>query len=129
MWVLFFKPVSPFGVKLKHQALLLRGHLASFEARVQVIDPPQPATLAGSVQTYKHKNGTSTTQKCIYLVKWLAPRKSFPSPNNHTYYLSPATFKPETLAMKSQRRSPNKPTKHTSWKSSCSVHGPFLISC
>lgn len=38
-YVFFVKPISPFGVELKHQALFLRGHLASFEARVQVINP------------------------------------------------------------------------------------------
>jgi hypothetical protein len=62
----FVKPISPFGVKLKHKALFLRGHLASFEARVQVINPSQPATLTGSVQTYKHKIVQHTTKVYIF---------------------------------------------------------------
>lgn len=47
-----FKPISPFGVKFQHKALFLRSHLASFETRMEVIDPTQPATLSCSFQTY-----------------------------------------------------------------------------
>lgn len=42
--------------------------------------------------------------------------------------LSPATFKPDTLAIKSHLLSPNNPTNDTNLKSSCSVHGPFRTS-
>ena len=37
-------------------------------------------------------------------------------------------LKPDTLAMKSQRRSPKRRTVHTSCRSSCSVHGPLRVS-
>lgn len=86
---------------------------------MQVINPSQPATLSCSVQTYNK-------------ISWLKTGsfQNLPSSNNHTYYLSPATFKPDTFAIKSHRRSPNKPTKQFNLKSSCSVHGPFRIpSC
>lgn len=42
--------------------------------------------------------------------------------------MHPPPRKPETFAKKSHRRSPNKRTNHTSWASSSSVHGPFLIA-
>ena len=49
---IFLKPISPFGVELQDKAFLLRGHLAPLEARVEVINPTQPATLTCAVETY-----------------------------------------------------------------------------
>ena len=47
------KPIAPFGVEFQDEAFFLRGHLASFEARVEVINPTETATLTCSVETYK----------------------------------------------------------------------------
>lgn len=43
------KPIAPFVVKFQDKFFLLRGHLATFKARVKVINPTQPAALACSV--------------------------------------------------------------------------------
>lgn len=104
-------------MKFQHKFLFLGCHLPPFESRVQIINPSQPATLPSSVQPYNK-------------TRWLkvAPLQNHPSQDKHTYYLPPATFKPETLAIESHRRSPNRCTKLIRRMSSCSVHGPFLIS-
>ena len=44
-------PVSPEGVQLEYDALLLRRDLASLEVGPQVVHPPEPAALAASLQT------------------------------------------------------------------------------
>lgn len=120
MMMMMIKPISPFGMELEDEALLLRSHLAAFKARMQVINPTKPAAFACSVQTYN---------KIFHVVKRVAPSEIRVSPKEPTsIVLSPATFKPETFAIKSQRRSPNSCTKFTSSMSSCSVHGPFRTS-
>jgi hypothetical protein len=44
-------PVSPQGVLLEDDALLLRRDLASLEVGPQVVHPPKPAALAASLQS------------------------------------------------------------------------------
>lgn len=46
-----FLPVSPQGMELEYDGLLLRRDLASLEVRSQVIHPPKPAALPASLQT------------------------------------------------------------------------------
>jgi len=104
-------------VKFQHKSFFLRCHLPSFKTRVEIINPSQPATFSRPVQTYNKTR----------LLK-VVPLQNHPSPYIHTYYVSPATFKPDTFAIKSHRRSPNKCTKLISSMSSFSVHGPFRIS-
>lgn len=108
----WIKPISPLGMEFEHEVFLLGSHAAAFETGVEVINPTQPATLSCSIKTYNIK----PTQ--------VKPVSSSTSPMAY----HPPPRKPDTFAKRSQRRSPNKPTNHTSWRSSCSVQGPFLVS-
>jgi len=44
-------PAAPLRVELQDQALLVGGDAAAPEPRVEVVDPPQAAALAGAPQT------------------------------------------------------------------------------
>ena len=73
----------------------------------------------GLINTHRHSLHHSPKHACIYIhiciYAWCLG-------------IHPPPRKPETFAKKSHRRSPNKRTNHTSWASSSSVHGPFLIA-
>lgn len=45
------RPVSPPSVQLKDEALFMGRHAPTLEARVEVVDPPQPAALACPVES------------------------------------------------------------------------------
>ena len=44
------KPVSPSSMKLKDETLFMGRHAPTLEARVEVVDPAQPAALACPVE-------------------------------------------------------------------------------
>jgi len=43
-------PVSPLGMELEDEELLLRREVAALDVRLEVVEPPQPAALAGPLQ-------------------------------------------------------------------------------
>ena len=59
-------PVSPEGVQLEYDALLLRRDLASLEVGPQVVHPPEPAALPCPVEacTYEHEH-TQRKRDCV----------------------------------------------------------------
>ena len=114
-------------MELEDEAFFMRSHASTLEARVEVIDPSETAALSCAVEACMVITGVkqkdSWLEKVTFLVATL--RKIY----QYVYLsLDPPPLKPDTLATKSQRRSPNKRTVHTSCKSSCSVHGPLRVS-
>jgi hypothetical protein len=118
-------------MELKNKLLFLRGHADALEARVQVVDPAKPAALPSPIEAYtwskEHRKKTKPN--------WLNQKEETYLDLDvrlcglyRAHFFHPPPLKPDTFAKKSQRRSPNKRTNHTSWRSSCSVHGPFLTS-
>jgi len=43
-------PVSPLGMELEDEELLLRREIAALDVRLEVVKPPEPAALAGPLQ-------------------------------------------------------------------------------
>jgi len=48
--LLWIKPVPPPSMELNNKALLFWGHAAMFEARVEVVHPPEAAALSCPVE-------------------------------------------------------------------------------
>jgi len=43
-------PASPLGMELEDEELLLRREIAALDVRLEVVEPPEPAALAGPLQ-------------------------------------------------------------------------------
>lgn len=105
----------------------MRSHASTLEARVEVVDPPEATALSCAVEACMKITEVEARRELLEKVTFLIAtwRKIL----QYSYLiLGSPPLKPDTLAMKSQRRSPNKRTVHTSCMSSCSVHGPLRVS-
>lgn len=102
----FSKPVSPFGLKFNHKPLFIGSHLAMFKARVEVINPTQPATLSSSFQTYNismwltllswGKKAHGVTKKPYRVIFVLPP------PSNLKLWLRSPICDPQTTSRRKQ---------------------------